>query len=76
MKRILITGAGSYIGNSFIRYMQQFPGQYQTEAVDMIDGTWREKSFAGYDSVFHVAGIAHSDNGKISKEKERETALF
>jgi UDP-glucose 4-epimerase len=37
----------------------------------MIDGTWREKSFAGYDSVFHVAGIAHSDNGKISAEKEK-----
>jgi len=37
----------------------------------MIDGSWREKSFAGYDSVFHVAGIAHSDSGKISAEKEK-----
>ena len=35
----------------------------------MIDGTWREKDFSGYDSVFHVAGIAHSDNGRISAEK-------
>ena len=25
----------------------------------MIDGVWREKSFTGYDAVFHVAGIAH-----------------
>ncbi|MBO5621322.1 MAG: NAD-dependent epimerase/dehydratase family protein, partial [Butyrivibrio sp.] len=41
------------------------------DTVDMIDGTWREKDFSGYDSVFHVAGIAHSDNGKISKEKEK-----
>ena len=69
MKRILITGAGSYIGNSLIRYMQQFPGQYQTEAVDMIDGSWREKSFAGFDAVYHVAGIAHSDYRKISPER-------
>jgi UDP-glucose 4-epimerase len=25
----------------------------------MADGSWREKSFAGSDGVFHVAGIAH-----------------
>ena len=37
----------------------------------MIDGSWREKSFAGYDAVYHVAGIAHSDNGKISEEKKK-----
>ena len=28
-------------------------------------------TFAGYDTVFHVAGIAHSDNGKIDAEKEK-----
>jgi UDP-glucose 4-epimerase len=37
----------------------------------MIDGSWREKDFSGYDAVYHVAGIAHSDNGKISAEKEK-----
>ena len=37
----------------------------------MIDGSWREKRFSGYDAVFHVAGIAHSDSGKISAEKEK-----
>ncbi len=72
MKRILITGANSYIGTSFERYiMDNYPGQYSVDTVDMIDGSWREKSFAGYDSVFHVAGIAHSDSGKISPEKEK-----
>lgn len=71
MKRILITGANSYIGMSFERYMAQWPEQYQVGTVDMIDGTWREKSFAGYDTVYHVAGIAHSDNGKISEEKAK-----
>ena len=71
MKKILITGANSYIGTSFEKYMAQFGDDYQTDTVDMIDGTWREKDFSGYDSVFHVAGIAHSDNGKISKEKEK-----
>ena len=72
MKKILITGANSYIGTSFERYIKDnFSDQYQVDTIDMIDGSWREKSFAGYDSVFHVAGIAHSDNGRISKEKEK-----
>ena len=71
MKKILITGANSYIGTSFEKYMAQFDGEYQIDTVDMIDGTWREKDFSEYDAVFHVAGIAHSDSGKISKEKEK-----
>lgn len=71
MKRILITGANSYIGTSFERYMEQYAKEYQVDTVDMIDGTWREKDFSVYDVVFHVAGIAHSDNGKISAEKEK-----
>lgn len=71
MKKVLITGANSYIGTSFEKYMKQFPNDCQIDTVDMIDGTWREKSFSGYDVVYHVAGIAHSDNGKISKEKEQ-----
>lgn len=71
MKRVLITGADSYIGTSFEKYMSQWADEYQIDTVDMIDGTWREKDFSLYDVVFHVAGIAHSDNGKISAEKEK-----
>lgn len=71
MKKILITGANSYIGTSFEKYVSQWPEKYETDTVDMVDGSWRKKSFAGYDAVFHVAGIAHSDNGKISEEKEK-----
>ena len=66
MKKILITGANSYIGTSFENYMKQWAEEYSVDTVDMIDGTWREKDFGEYDVVFHVAGIAHSDNGKIS----------
>lgn len=69
MKKILITGANSYIGTSFEKYMRQWPDDYQVDTVDMIDGSWREKDFSCYDVVYHVAGIAHSDSGKISPEK-------
>ncbi len=72
MKKVLITGANSYIGMSFAKYIEEnYQNDYVVDTIDMIDGSWREKDFAGYDSVFHVAGIAHSDNGKISAEKEK-----
>lgn len=71
MKRILITGANSYIGTFFEQYMQQYREEYRVDTIDMIDGSWREKDFSAYDVVYHVAGIAHSDSGKISKEKEK-----
>ena len=79
MKNILITGAGSYIGQSFDRYLQQFPGQYHVETMDMIDGSWREKSFAGFDAVYHVAGIAHiketAENAHLYYEVNRDLAV-
>lgn len=69
MKKILITGANSYIGMSFENHLKQWPDRYQVDTVDMVGDAWREKSFAGYDTVYHVAGIAHSDYGKISQER-------
>lgn len=71
MKKILITGANSYIGTSFEDYIKNnFPDEYVVDTVDMIDGSWRETSFADYDSIFHVAGIAHSDTGNVSEERK------
>lgn len=70
MKKILITGANSYIGMSVERYLGQWKDAYQVDTVDMIDGTWRQRSFAGYDTVYHVAGLAHSDTGNVSEERK------
>lgn len=71
MKRILITGANSYIGTSVEKYLSQWPEEYHVDTIDMVDGSWRRKSFEGYDSVFHVAGIAHQDSGKITEERKQ-----
>lgn len=70
MKKILITGSNSYIGMSFESYMTQFDG-YEIDTIDMIDGAWKNQDFSKYDTVFHVAGIAHSDSGKISEERAK-----
>ncbi len=59
MKRILITGADSYIGTSVEKWLQRYPGRYETDTIDMRNDTWKQKSFSPYDVVFHVAGIAH-----------------
>ena len=80
MKRILIAGANSYIGTSFERYItENHPGEYIIDTVDMIGGGWREKSFAGYDTVFHVAGIAHqketNENAQIYYEVNTNLAF-
>lgn len=59
MKKVLITGANSYIGTSFEKWAMQWPDKYSVDTIDMIDSSWVEKSFHNYDVVFHVAGIAH-----------------
>lgn len=72
MKQILITGANSYIGTSFEKYIKDnYNDDFHIDTIDMIDSTWKNYDFSKYDSVFHVAGIAHSDNGKISEEKSK-----
>lgn len=69
MKKILITGANSYIGTSFKKYVEEkYPLDYEIDSVGMIDGTWRDKDFSQYDSVFHVAGIAHQKETKENAE--------
>ena len=71
MKRILITGINSYLGGRFRQYMEQFP-DYATVSISMRDGAWRGEDFTGFDVVYHVAGLAHSDNGRISPEKAQK----
>jgi len=70
MKKIIITGANSYIGISFEKWLKQWPEDYSVDTVDMIDGTWKEKDFSEFDVVFHVAGIAHI------KETKENTELY
>lgn len=69
MKRVLITGANSYIGMSFEKYVaDHYASELTVDTVDMIDGSWRQKKFSSYDIVYHVAGIAHADVGNVSDE--------
>lgn len=83
MKKILITGANSYIGTSFENWMKQYDG-YDIDTVDTMDGKWKNSDFTKYDTVFHVAGLAHSDPKpemrdlyyKVNTELAVETAEY
>lgn len=67
-KKVLITGAGSYIGEAFKKYaFEKYGNNFEIEEIDMLDGTWRECDFSKYDIVYHVAGIAHADVGNVSE---------
>lgn len=68
-KKVLITGAGSYIGQSFINYAKKnYPDNFEIEELDLMETSWKNVSFSKYDIVYHVAGIAHADVGKVSEE--------
>lgn len=72
-KRVLITGAGSYIGETFRAYAaKHYDKNFTIDAIDMQDSTWRDQDFSKYNIVYHVAGIAHADLGNVddvTKEK-------
>lgn len=61
MKKILITGANSFVGTSIERWLMREPEGYQVETVDTMNDAWKQADFTKYDVVFHVAGIAHVD---------------
>ena len=71
-RKVLITGKGSYIGESFQKYAEEHYPSLEIDSVDMLDPSWRQTDFSLYDIVYHVAGIAHADVGKVdAKTKEK-----
>lgn len=71
MKRVLITGANSYVGTNVEAWLMKEPDKYYVETLDMKDPNWKDFDFSGFDVVFHVAGIAH-----VSKKKSMENLYY
>lgn len=69
-KNVLITGADSYIGESFQSYAKIHYPNLSINTIDMTDSSWRKCDFSSYDAVFHVAGIAHADIGSAGDEEK------
>ena len=69
MKKILVTGVQSYLGDSFARFMSQWPEEYEIDFIDLRKDEWKYAGFSGYDAIYHVTGIAHR---KETKENAHE----
>ncbi len=78
MKRILITGANSYIGINVEQYLARYNSAqgyeyYRIDTISQLDEEWKNYNFAPYDVVFDVTGIAHAD---IARVTEAQKALY
>ena len=70
MKKVLIFGKGSYVGSNVEAHLNSLGG-YDVTILDAIGDGWRSFDFDGFDSLFHVAGIAHADVSSVSDEVKR-----
>ena len=61
MRKVLITGANSFVGTNIEKWLMKTPEDFQVDTVDTMNDVWRQADFTKYDTVFHVAGIAHVD---------------
>lgn len=57
--RVLITGKDSYIGVSFEKWVKNINPEWDIDTICLKDSTWKTISFSDYDTILHVAGIAH-----------------
>lgn len=69
MMRVLITGAGSYIGSQIAQWLGKIPQRFEVHELDLREGL-NQQAFLGFDAVIHVAGIAHQ------KETAENAALY
>ncbi|MGO1470062.1 MAG: NAD-dependent epimerase/dehydratase family protein [Tissierella sp.] len=78
MKRVLITGTNSYIGNYLNDYLKDYSNDYDIDFISLRDGSWKNNDIHFYDSVFHVAGLAHiketNENKHLYYEINRDLA--
>lgn len=61
MRKVLITGANSFVGTNIEKWLMKTPEEFQVDTVDTMNDVWKQADFTKYDTVFHVAGIAHVD---------------
>lgn len=62
MKKVLIIGKRSYIGESFKKWLEQFQKLYEVEIVSSLNYEWKKTDFAKFEVIVDFAGIAHINN--------------
>ena len=67
MKRILITGMNSYIGNHVEEWLAEFPNNYDVQKISLRNNVWRSIDFSKFDSILHVSAIVHTKKIKNNR---------
>lgn len=79
MKRVLIAGSHSYIGESFRAFLGQWPNEYSVDVIGTKGLEPKSEMFQGFDVIFCVAGIAHiketSENRHLYYEINRDLVV-
>lgn len=75
MKKVLITGKNSYIGQAVESWLLQDSEKYQIFTLDMRNSEWVNTEFTDFDTVFHVAGIANFSKDLSQKELYRKVNI-
>lgn len=72
-RKVLITGENSYIGESFEKYAEShYDSNFTIDTIDLRVDAWKDADFSEYDVIFHVAGIAHADVGRVTEEVKQK----
>ena len=73
MKKVLILGASSYIGNSFQKYMEEnYPGEFEIARVSLRNDAWKEADWSEYDCVLNVTAKVHITNERFTDAEIKE----
>jgi nucleoside-diphosphate-sugar epimerase len=70
LKKVLITGANSYVGTNVEKWLMKDPENFYVESISVRGDEWKSFDFSKFDVVFHVAGIVHL------KENEKNKDIF
>ena len=69
MKKVLILGEGSYIGQRCFEWLLRYPDKYEVELIGTRDYVWKKADYTSIDSVLNFAGIAHVKSIKPHMER-------
>ena len=68
MKKVLLTGENSYIGKSLEMWLSTESHRYKVNKISLRSDSWKNTDFSYYDTIIHVAGIAHMNEKKVDKD--------
>lgn len=78
MNRVLITGAHGYIGTMLTDYLKNDASVF-ADGISLQGGNWEGEDFSRYDSIVHLAGIAHRketvENRQLYYDVNRDLAV-